>query len=222
MQWQQFWDKQAEAADVQQQVGRITRDGRAVAAEVIAEHIGQLLNLQATDHLLDVCCGNGALTNLLASQVAFCSGVDLSPKQIALARKNYPDIDWHIASARHLQLLSSSYDKINLYFSFQYFTSDAEALAVLRAVKAVLKPGGRVLLGDVPDAQRWWVYYESWSARLRWLWHRFLGRDDMGRFWRQADLARLAQKAGFRIVFLAEPPHLPFAWYRYDVLLEHT
>lgn len=221
MQWQQFWDKQADAADVQQQVGRVTRDGTTVAPQVIADHIGTLLDLQSTDYLLDVCCGNGALTALLAARVAFCSGVDLSPKQIALAQKNYPSGDWHALPAREIGRLTGRYDKINLYFSFQYFTSDEEALAVFRALKAVLQPGGRILLGDVPDAARWGTYYESWTARLRWLWHRLRGRDDMGRFWRQADLARLAQKAGFQIVFLAEPPHLPFAWYRFDALLEH-
>ena len=219
MQWQQFWDKQAELADVQQQVGRVSRAAGAVAPQEIAAHIGQLLDLQKHDDLLDVCCGNGALTMLLAPQVAFCSGVDLSPKQIALAQKHYPAGDWHTLPAHKLAQLPRSYAKINLYFSFQYFTSAAEALAVLHALRAVLKPGGCILLGDIPDADRWWVYYSSGWSRLRWLWQRLRGREDMGRFWRQRDLARLAAKAGFQIRFLAEPPQLPFAWYRFDALL---
>lgn len=221
MQWQQFWDKQAEASDADQQVGRITRDGKAVAPEIIAAHIAQLLDLQADDKLLDVCCGNGALTHLLAKKAAFCSGVDLSPKQIELAKNRYPAGDWHCLPAQEVTQLSRQYHKIALYFSFQYFTRDAEALAVLQALKSVLLPGGRILLGDIPDAAHWWTYYGSWWARLRWLWHRLLSREDMGRFWRQIDLARLAQQAGLNIRFLAEPAELPFAWYRFDAILEH-
>jgi len=222
MQWQQFWDKQAEAADADEQVGRITRDGKSVAPEVIASHISSLLDLQPTDYLLDVCCGNGALTALLAEKVAFSTGVDLSPKQIELAKKRYPAGDWYCLAADQLWQLSERYHKINLYFSFQYFTHDAEALAVMMALKAVLKPGGRILLGDIPDLTRWAEYYHSWPSRMRWMWHRLRGKDNMGRFWHQKDMARLANQAGLNIRFLAEPAHLPFAWYRFDALLEHA
>ncbi len=221
MQWQQFWDKQAASKERQQQVGRTTREGEQPDLGVIAEHICQLLDLQSDDTLLDVCCGNGDLTVLLASRVSKAWGIDISAGQITRARERYPQHHWQQSPADQLPA-GLLFDKINLYFSFQYFTTDTAASAVLSALKSSLKPGGKILLGDIPDARFWWSYYKSPRARLRWLWHKIKGTEDMGRFWHRRQLDRLASKAGLTTYCLDEPAHLPFAWYRFDAVLIHT
>ena len=67
----------------------------------LSEYIATLLELGKSDHLLDLCCGNGLLSVLIAPQVREILAVDFSEallqqaKQIAAA----PNIDYRQADA---------------------------------------------------------------------------------------------------------------------------
>lgn len=220
MKWEHFWDVQANNSDQASQVGRISRQGKTLPLTELAQYITQTLELQPSDTLLDVCCGNGTLSWLLAQKVGDFTGVDLSAKQIELAKQSYPSGKWKQLAAENLGDLNQCFSKITLNFSFQYFTSNRQALAVLYALRQCSQTDTRILITDIPDAACWHLYYPDSTSRLRWLLHKLMGKENMGKFWRQQKLAELCRKAGFEASFMRQPHHFPYAWYRFDCLLK--
>lgn len=222
MNWEAFWNQQAEADKPAVQVGRInagTMNSEQLHAR-LAAHIGERLSLQPTDALLDVCCGNGELTALLAQKTAFCMGVDLSPKLIALAKAKQQQQNLHFCRANALQLsgLGRSFNKINLYFSFQYFEDYETGLRVLSEMHALLEPGGSIFIGDTPDATRWGHYYNSTTKKIRFYYQKWRGTEAMGKFWHPQEFKKMAEWLGLELQILPEPEDLPYASYRFDAV----
>lgn len=222
MNWEDFWNRQADATDAGTQVGRMNTGDQPQEAllERIAAHIGSSLDLQPTDHLLDVCCGNGTLSRLLAPQAHSCLGVDLSEKLVAAAKAIESPENLYFSRANALQLsgLGRSFQKINLYFSFQYFEDFETGLRVLSEMNALLEPGGRLFIGDTPDARRWSAYYNNPLKKLRYYYQKIRGTEPMGKFWHPQEFERMAEWLGLQVEIRAEPTDLPYAWYRFDAI----
>jgi trans-aconitate methyltransferase len=91
------------------------------------------------EHILDLGCGTGHLTQAIAASGARVLGIDSSPEMIEQARITYPDIEFLVADART--------------FSFPYlfdavFSNAAlhwipEAERVVEHIAIALRPGGR-------------------------------------------------------------------------------
>lgn len=227
MNWKDFWNKQAAQTTGAPllQVGR-TKDNTPLGEEVmgkILEDVEGLLALQKSHKLLDLCCGNGYLTYRLAQHCAEAVGIDLSEKLIATARQSYsqPNLTYHCADVLELPALSldTDFDRILLYFSFQYFDSLAKGEIALRNMAELLAPGGFILLGDVPQAEKKWVYYATWRQRYRYFRSLLRGSNPMGKFWGEKELHLIARKAGLAVEKRDQPAYLPYAHYRCDYLL---
>jgi len=224
MDWKRHWDKAALEQDPYQQVARVGGKGEVGEAilEETAKRIADLLGLQKTDHILDVCCGNGLLTRLLLPYCAHITGVDISEGQIELAKSRETEkLDFQVIDATQLrENLSGPYDHIVLYFSFQYLESTAQARASLEQMAALLNAGGRILLGDVPEREKLKIFYpkrlDRWKYVLKFRW----GKSLMGRFWSLAELEAMASPLAMRVRRLEQPAHFPYAHYRADFLLE--
>jgi SAM-dependent methyltransferase len=108
------------------------------------EHLEAMLlaaEPEAGSRVLDVACGHGFLTELLASRVRFAVGVDLSPEMLpGRGRALYA-----VGDAEHLPFCDESFHLLTCRFSFHHFPSPEGALAEMRRV---LKRGGRLLLAD--------------------------------------------------------------------------
>src|ERR1700735_3473519 len=63
------------------------------------EDVVQLLNPRQGERILDLGCGTGYLTNLIAQAGARVTGIDNSPAMLEIARASYPDLDFHVMSA---------------------------------------------------------------------------------------------------------------------------
>ena len=91
----------------------------------LSEYIATLLQLGKSDRLLDLCCGNGLLSVLIAPQVREILGVDFSEallqraKHIAAA----PNIDYRQADARAIVRVANNrkFEKVLISAAFQYF-----------------------------------------------------------------------------------------------------
>lgn len=226
MQWISFWNQQARSVHPSEQVGRIVR-GKPTGPEInhrIAEHIIKLLQLENHHSLLDLCCGNGDLSRLLAEHSQSVVGIDFSAEQIARALKQttrHPNLEFAVGDAQSLHI-QQSFDRINLYFSFQYFTDTNAAKQVLNGIYQRLKPGGLALLGDIPHAGKERHYYGSWHGLMKARTRTLLGINPMGRFWHPKTLCTLARQMGFTAQAYPEPEHLPYAHYRFDLLLSRS
>ena len=217
--WKNYWNT---VADNTSQLMQVQRDAISDSQMFLIEkHICSVLNLHPEDALLDVCCGNGMLTRRLARHCKQVVGVDFSEKLISLARKETEVINVSFIEEDATQLTQSlnfKFDKILLYFSFQYLNT-SQGASVISEMKSLLKPGGKILIGDIPDKKKFWVYYNSFFKRFFYFKQWLFRRPKMGKFWSENELNTLATKNYFQGKYLIQDAALPHAHYRFDYVM---
>jgi SAM-dependent methyltransferase len=121
--------------------------------------------------VLDVGCGPGTVTAHLTELGLDASGVDLSPRMVEHARRQYPDLRFSTTSATELDLAPTSLGGVLGWWSL--FNLPREALPdVLRTFAEALVPGGQVLVGthvgdgDVLRTEGYGGLPVSWTTHL--------------------------------------------------------
>jgi SAM-dependent methyltransferase len=104
----------------------------------LAGGVFQWLDAKPAESILDLGCGDGQLTQRIASTGARVVGVDLSPEMLAAARSR--GIDAHEASAESLPFAEHSFDAV---FSNAVLHWVRDQDAMMAEVRRVLKAGGR-------------------------------------------------------------------------------
>jgi SAM-dependent methyltransferase len=108
------------------------------------------LELGAGARVLDLCCGHGRHSVLLAKRGYKVTGLDLSQSYLDLARRAASDrkvaIETVSADMREIPYTDYFDAVINMYSSFGYLESEAEDFRVLQSIARSLKVGGRLLL----------------------------------------------------------------------------
>lgn len=204
--------------DLWGQVRRTVR-GRAVGPEQIDEIVGMIrwrLGLGAGDVLLDLACGNGALTARLQGDVAASMGVDVSGFLIEVARERFAgeahDFFAHDAAAFvETTADAGEFTKALCYGGLSYM-DDATVRRMLCALHARFPALERVLLGNLPDPARAGLFYAGALPDLR------VARSDIG-VWRGADELAALAGPGWRLSVSVMPPAFYAAHYRFDALL---
>jgi SAM-dependent methyltransferase len=105
--------------------------------EYVAVH--HRLGVDVGDRLLDVACGSGLAIELARLRGASCSGIDASPRLVAVARDRNPDCDIRVGDMHALPWEPASFDVITSFRGIWGTTPGAVA-EIFRAVR----PGGRV------------------------------------------------------------------------------
>ncbi len=118
------------ASTYQDQYSYVWQHGKSLLA---------LLKPQAGEHILDLGCGPGQLTEQIAASGAAVIGLDSDPAMIAQAQTNYPDVTFQVADAASFQL-SEPVDAV-LSNAVLHWVTQAEPAA--HCIAAALKPGGR-------------------------------------------------------------------------------
>jgi SAM-dependent methyltransferase len=101
-------------------------------------------NILRGQRALDVACGTGALTVGLAERAlpgGAVLGLDANPQMLAVARRKRADIEWHEGRAEALPFDDASFDAVLSQFGMMFFDN---AVAALREMQRVLRPGGRL------------------------------------------------------------------------------
>ena len=108
-----------------------------------------LRHSKPTCKILDIGCGNGFFTNMMAQQGHVVSGVDVNITELKQAAAAFPDstVHWLALDILRETPPSRPYDCITFCTSFQYF-KDAELL--LNRCQQLLKPGGEIHIIDSP------------------------------------------------------------------------
>jgi SAM-dependent methyltransferase len=109
----------------------------------------ELLGLAEDARVLDVPCGWGRHTRLLAEAGHDVVGADLSPALLARAKApaDGRPPGYVAADVRALPFRSGSFDAVlNVFTSLGLFLDDAEDVRALREARRLLRPGGRFLL----------------------------------------------------------------------------
>jgi demethylmenaquinone methyltransferase/2-methoxy-6-polyprenyl-1,4-benzoquinol methylase len=110
-----------------------------------------MADLKDTDRVLDICCGTGSTTAIIAPEVnqGHVVGVDLSPDMLAIAeRKNVaPWVSFQRASVDALPFGDASFDHVICSYGLHEIPKDIRA-AALKEVYRVLRPSGKFLVLD--------------------------------------------------------------------------
>lgn len=106
---------------------------------------------QSGEHILDVACGTGVVTRMVASMVGVRGrvvGLDYNVGMLAVARgllvdANSAPIEWREESALAMTLPDAAVDLVVCQQGLQFFPDRA---AGVREMRRVLKPGGRAVV----------------------------------------------------------------------------
>jgi trans-aconitate methyltransferase len=112
-------------------------NGRFVAN--LATATVALLHPQPGEHILDLGCGDGALTEQLAASRAILTGVDASPAMVAAARTRGLKIDHHCAESLPYE---NQFDAVFSNAALHWIPA-ANQPAALAAIHRALRAGGR-------------------------------------------------------------------------------
>lgn len=110
-----------------------------------------MAGLKPTDRVLDICCGTGSTTAIIAAETdqGHVTGVDLSPDMLAVAKKkvNAPWVSFQRASVDRLPFNDHSFDHVICSYGLHEIPRELRAAALAEAQR-VLKPGGKFLTLD--------------------------------------------------------------------------
>jgi ubiquinone/menaquinone biosynthesis C-methylase UbiE len=134
-------------------VGHLEEMAASAGFQELRDRILELADLRESDCVLDVGAGTGLLALSAARRVARVMAVDISPVMSAhlqrkLARQGVHNADVKVANATALPLASESVDVVLSNYCFHHLR-DADKLRALAEAKRVLRPGGRLVIGDV-------------------------------------------------------------------------
>lgn len=225
MNWQEIWSQFATSShNPLLQVGRTINGepmSEALLDEIVAD-IVQKTNMQMTDNVLDVCCGNGILTQKLSKYCAKIVGIDSEKALIETAKKDFAseNITYLEGDALNVsQKVSEKFQVIIVYFSFQYFDSIPKGQKLITEMQSLLVKNGCILLGDVADGDKIKVFYPNLLHRIRYYISCFTGKNAMGKFWKAHEIIHICSKLKLNVQVLPQRQNLPYSYYRTDYLL---
>src|SRR5438045_399377 len=96
---------------------------------------------QKDEHILDVGCGTGTLTQKISESGAMVTGMDASPEMIAKAKQAYPNIKFFVKDATDF-FFEKNFDAAFSNATFHWIKEQQKAL---QCIYNSLKPGGRLV-----------------------------------------------------------------------------
>jgi cyclopropane fatty-acyl-phospholipid synthase-like methyltransferase len=189
--------------------------------EMIVKTICAGLSLKSDDRLLDLCCGNGALTDRIFDQCAGGLGIDFSEKLIEIAHKYFQSqprkvyklhdvVDYARAETK-----PDGFSKILCYGSFS-FLEEKRAEDLLRGCFETFSNASIMFIGNYPDKARIKNFFTgtSYVPGVE------KEPDSPIGIWRtKEEFEELAERAGWTATFSTMPNSFYASNYRFDVIL---
>ena len=140
--------------------------------------------------VLDVGCGDGEFALSLEKRGGIVTGIDASTAMVdaaeCRAKQHDADITFQVAAAEQLPFPAGQFDVVTA-ITILCFVDDAAP--VFREIARVLRPGGRLVIGELGK----WSTWAAWRRVRAWLGSRLWRR---GRFRTANELRALAEQAG--------------------------
>jgi hypothetical protein len=220
------YDEHARTCDPDDFLGQMRRTVQGVPIsddqiQMIIEAIKSGLEFKTDDVLLELACGNGALSRNLFGSCREYLGVDVSEYLISVAKNNFeilPHYQFSVLGGVEYvrqEQQPMRFTKALCYAGFQYFP-DENASEVLRALFDKFGNIQNIFIGNLPDKDRALDFYKSRQPSV----------DEMSDcstaigIWRTKDeFKRLVRNAGWHVKFSTMPAKFHASHYRYDALL---
>lgn len=165
----------------------------SLCGELEGRAVLEMAAVKAGEKALDIGCGTGYFSLMLARAGAEVTGVDRSGAMVAFAeekaRREGIAADFQVANAGSLPFPPESFDLVTGVTALCFAEAPER---VLREARRVLKPSGRIVIGELNALSPWAV-----ARRIKGLVRPSVYRH--ARFFRPAELERLLTASGFLI-----------------------
>lgn len=172
-----FWDKRAREdalffVDDRVEYGKADLDaffaGGAEAVGLFEEHLAFRV---AGDHLVEIGCGVGRLTRVLATRATEIRAFDVSARMLELAERHNPglaNVEWMLGDGVSLAGVQDGWaDGVFSHVVFQHIPDPAITLGYVREMGRVLSPGGWAAFQISNDPTIHTAHRSSVSERIR-------------------------------------------------------
>jgi cyclopropane fatty-acyl-phospholipid synthase-like methyltransferase len=181
------------------------------------------LALDGSETVLDICCGNGMISQRIAAHCKRLIGVDYSAPLTQLAARRYPASNIRYVTSDALQLDAAAIgavaiDAAFMSFAFQYFDAD-RATILLRRLKSIASRSFRLFLEGVPDKDRLFCFYNTPERAAEYHRRKADGTEAIGEWWDARSLIEVSEAEGYTCRPIAQDPSRVNAHYRFDALL---
>jgi len=127
--------------------------------------------------VLDIGCGTGEFSRLLAKRADRVIAIDLSPNMIEVAKvksQQYPNIDFQVADVLRWDFPTEQFDAIVSIATVHHLPVEN----LLPNLKAALKPGGKLVILDLLEHENLRNMWSDFIAvPLNWLFQTIKNRD---------------------------------------------
>lgn len=164
--WVDFWNKYTKNYNEQDEQSQVLRTlNKKPISDDIWEFtlttIDNAIEPDKDDSVLELCCGNGLISRHLSSKVKKIISIDVSKELInTISQNEYPNIEAITSDIRSLSYENNFFDKVVIYAGIQYLTY-SETIKLLEQIYAWLKPNGICFIGDIPDKNKLWNFYNT-------------------------------------------------------------
>jgi cyclopropane fatty-acyl-phospholipid synthase-like methyltransferase len=224
--WKEYWENHAKFSidrDPQSQVLR-TLNKTPVEDKIfkeILQDIESKMEISPNDKVLELCCGNGLITTYLASRCNRIVGVDFIPnlaEQIDI--KKNTNISIIVEDITKVHFNSESFDKVIIYAGLQYLDYK-NVITLFESVFRWLENNGLFFIGDIPDQERIWDFYNSQDREKVYFESVKNNKPIIGTWFNAKWLEKLGVYANFNnIKVCQQPSHFPYAHFRFDMVLK--
>jgi ubiquinone/menaquinone biosynthesis C-methylase UbiE len=177
------------------------------------KHLVSILELTGSDRVLDLGCGTGVLTRMIADRLdahggGQAVGIDAAGKMIQVARKKRATDNciFEVMAAESLSFEDDSFDVVVSSLFFHHVQLDLKERALSEAFR-VLGSGGRLVIADMHVPSTWMGWLVSHVSRW------FFMQPQIGENIRGV-LPGLIEKVGF------QPPQIVGTYFGYIALFQ--
>ena len=209
------------------------------------DHIVACIGTSGSSAVIEVGCAAGFLARGIAPRMKTYVGVDLAEAPLKVARRlKLPNARFITGDGENLDFPDNSFDAALSYDVFTNFPDFNDGAVLIEEMLRIVRPGGRVLIGSIPDAamkmefeQKIPLVSQDLERRLGKMpelaaprpnkllsYLKWFGRAEQPRgeiicyYFSKSDFIDLAQRLGVNIQIAPIHPGHPYAAYRFHAI----
>lgn len=167
-------------------------------SSLLPDEIRRLIKVaKSCSRVLDVGCGDGVMIydlqrmNILGTKCQL-TAVDISPKNISVAKKRIKNVEFCIADASSLPFANSSFDFV---YSWMVIEHLSHPLDMVKEMSRVMKKGARCYISTIMKDKKAVYFYRQNKQFV-------LDPTHVNEFQTEAEFSELMRKAGLKVLRL--------------------
>lgn len=151
--WLNFYGEEAAGYDDVRYGSRYGAAFRVVHRQIFGEVLGE--SPEVVVNALDVASGTGQLVPCVAAASELLVAADLTPEMLKVSRAKYglPNVVFHRMDAFRMPFADDSFDLV-VSSRFLHLFPEEEQIKILREMRRVCRPGGRVIVDFYNETPR--------------------------------------------------------------------